>query len=213
MKEILEALSQMTNVMEQEKASVSEECIQNAANEKLEKINLLLAPYKTILDNLPPLVPNCYNVFQINIGTTCVGETVWLKMTNESKIYNYWIIIGGKTYSPVVDNEYKHLKVKEVCINTPVVQNINIDYVIKRVKENLLVLITDIIKKCQVRIAERQKALKAFNVNVCVDSTMDDLLDLLIDTNEQFKESNNVELINIISLIIDNIKTIRKEVN
>ena len=50
---------------------------------------------------------------------------------------------------------------------------------------------------------KRIEALSKFDINISIPETFDDLLELLIDTNEQFKQTDNKELISIISSIID----------
>ena len=61
MKEMLKGIEQVTELLEQRANMDSEKKIVMAATNKLDKLNLLLAPYKTILNKLPHR-GNSYNV-------------------------------------------------------------------------------------------------------------------------------------------------------
>lgn len=210
MKEILKALADMTEMLNSEAESVTDMNIANAANVKLEKLNLLLAPYKAMLDKLPH-INNCYNTIQVNIN-----PTMRLIMSERHKKYNYHFRTNsGDDIMPVVKTEYNsdYLYVNDCCINDPIIQELDIHAIISDVKKKLLKHIDHVTLNSEKRMNKRIEALSKFDVNISIPETFDDLLELLIDTNEQFKQTDNKELISIISSIIDNIKLIRKEVN
>lgn len=215
MKEILKGIEQVTELLEQRSNMDSEHKIIMAATNKLDKLNLLLAPYKTILNELPHR-GNSYNVVNIELGKVN-GFHAYLFMSDAPQYskYNFYIQYRDFKYTPRVTNMgiVDSLDVKKFCIDNTFVQDLNADEIICKVKKSILQHIDVVCVELEKQIDKNLKALEAFDIQIDIDKSFDNLLDLLIETNEQFKTTHNKQCVSIISSIIDNIKEIRKEVN
>lgn len=216
MKEILKGIEQVTELLEQRANMDSEKKIMMAATNKLDKLNLLLAPYKTILNELPHR-GNSYNVIRFEIGKKVYGFHCYLFMSDAPQYskYNFYIQYRDFKYTPRVSNMgiVDALDVRKFCIDHTFVQDLNADEIICKVKQCILKHIDVLCIDLENQIAKNLKALEAFDIQIDIGRSFDNLLDLLIETNEQFKTTHNEQCVSIISSIIDNIKEIRKEVN
>lgn len=215
MKEILKGIEQVTELLEQRANMDSEKKIVMAATNKLDKLNLLLAPYKTILNELPHRGKSD-NVIKFEIGKKIYGFQCYLFMSDAPQYsrFNFYIQYRDFKYTPRVSNTgaLDTLYVKKFCIDNTFVQDLNADEIICKVKQCILKHIDALYMDLENQIDKNLKALEAFDIQIDISKSFDNLLDLLIETNEQFKTTRNEQCISIINSIIDNIKEIRKEV-
>ena len=104
----------------------------------------------------------------------------------------------------ITDSDYRYF-----AVTTKIMQNINEEEIIKRVEKKTIQIFEDYIKRTTQEIDKLNEAFESFQTQLSA-TTITNILESLFDANNQFKNTGNLDLIEIISGYISTLENLLK---
>lgn len=205
MKELLLKVEEMTKVTEELKRT-KETSLKQGKEIVVKKLNTLynlLKPYSEIAKLIPDTAANydisikdeknnfAYlnyhrNGANWNLKTSGISRNVFLNDKN------------------ITDSNYRYF-----AVTTKIIQNINEEEIIKRVEKKTIQMFEDYIKRTTQEINKLNEAFESFQTQLSA-TTITNILESLFDANNEFKNTGNLDLIEIISGYISTLENLLK---
>lgn len=205
MKELLEKIEEMTRVTEELKRT-KETALKQGKEIVIKKLNTLynlLKPYSEIAK----LIPDTAAYYDISIKDEKNNFAYlayhrngadWHLKTNG---INREIFLTDKE---ICDSNYRYF-----AITTKIIQNINEEEIIKKVEEKTIYMFKSYIERKTKEINEINEAFESFQTKLSA-TTITNILETLFDANNEFKNTGNLDLIEIISGYISTLENLLK---
>ena len=206
MKELLTKIEEMTKVTEELKRTKKTTLEQGkkAALKKLNTLYNLLKPYS----ELAKLIPGYAAIYDVAIKDSKNNSAYityrrngqdWHIRTSATNIYD--ISLNQKELD---DSDYKYYAVRYDYI-----QNINEEEVIKKVESKTIYMFQEYINRTKKEINDLNQAFESFQTQLST-TTITNILESLFDANSEFKNTGNLDLIEIISGYISTLENLLK---
>jgi hypothetical protein len=104
----------------------------------------------------------------------------------------------------ICDSDYRYF-----TISTKIIQNINEEEIIKKVENKTIEMFQSYINRATQEINEYNEAFKSFQTKLSA-ATITNILEALFDANNEFKNTGNLDLIEIISGYITTLEDLLK---
>lgn len=205
MKELLIKIEEMTQVTEELKRT-KETSLKQGKEIVVKKLNTLynlLKPYSEIAKLIPD---------------TAAGYDISVKDERNNFAYlNYhrngddWNLktngINRQLFlhdAKICDSDYRYF-----TISTKIIQNINEEEIIKKVENKTIEMFQSYINRATKEINEYNEAFESFQTRLSA-TTITNILESLFDANNEFKNTGNLDLIEIISGYITTLEDLLK---
>lgn len=205
MKELLTKIEEMTQVTEELKRT-KETSLKQGKEIVVKKLNTLynlLKPYSEIAKLIPD---------------TAAGYDISVKDERNNFAYlNYhrngadWNLktngINRQLFlddAKICDSDYRYF-----TISTKIIQNINEEEIIKKVENKTIEMFQSYINRATKEINEYNEAFESFQTKLSA-TTITNILESLFDANNEFKNTGNLDLIEIISGYISTLENLLK---
>lgn len=205
MKELLNKIEEMTQVTEELKRT-RETALKQGKEIVVKKLNTLynlLKPYSEIAKLIPDTAV-CYDI-------TINDEKNNFAYINYSKNGRDWNLktngINRVLFlddDNICDSDYRYF-----TISTKIIQNINEEEIIKKVENKTIEIFQSYINRATKEINEYNEAFESFQTKLST-TTITNILESLFDANNEFKNTGNLDLIEIISGYISTLENILK---
>ena len=208
MKELLNKIEEMTHVTEELKRT-RETSLKQGKEIVVNKLNTLynlLKPYSEIAK----LIPDTAAYYDISVKDEknnfayinhATNGRDWNLKTNG---INRVLFLDDDNIS---DNDYRYF-----TISTKIIQNINEEEIIKKVENKTIEMFQSYINRATKEINEYNEAFESFQTKLSA-TTITNILESLFDANNEFKNTGNLDLIEIISGYISTLENILKGVD
>lgn len=205
MKELLEKVEEMTKVTEELKKTKATSLKQGKeiVIKKLNTLYNLLKPYSEI----SKLIPDTVSYYDISIKDAKNNFAYlnyhrngadWNLKTNGT---NRVLFLDDDNIS---DSDYRYF-----TISTKIIQNINEEEIIKKVENKTIEMFQSYINRATKEINEYNETFESFQTKLSA-TTITNILESLFDANNEFKNTGNLDLIEIISGYITTLENILK---
>ena len=205
MKEIINKIEEMTQVTEELKRT-KETSLKQGKEIVIKKLNTLynlLKPYSEIAK----LIPNIAAGYDISVK----DEKNNFAYINYNKNGSDWnlktsgiprnVFLNDKN---ITDSDYRYF-----AVTTKIIQNINEEEIIKRVEKTTIQMFENYIKRTTQEINKLNEAFESFQTKLSA-TTITNILESLFDANNEFKNTGNLDLIEIISGYISTLENLLK---
>ena len=205
MKELFNKIEEMTQVTEELKRT-KETSLKQGKEIVIKKLNTLynlLKPYSEIAK----LIPDTAVYFDISVKDEKNNFAYinyhrngddWNLKTNG--INRQLFLNNAKIY----DSDYRYF-----TISTKIIQNINEEEIIKKVENKTIEMFQSYINRATKEINEYNEAFESFQTKLSA-TTITNILETLFDANNEFKNTGNLDLIEIISGYISTLENLLK---
>lgn len=205
MKELLLKVEEMTKVTEELKRT-KETSLKQGKEIVVKKLNTLynlLKPYSEIAKLIPDTAA-CYDISIKDAKNNFAylnyhrNGADWNLKTNgiERRIF-----LEDKE---ICDSNYKYF-----AITTKLIQNINEEEIIKRAEKKTIEMFESYISRVSKEINDLNEAFESFQTKLSA-TTITNILESLFDANNEFKNTGNLDLIEIISGYISTLENLLK---
>lgn len=205
MKELLNKIEEMTQVTEELKKT-KETALKQGKEIVIKKLNTLynlLKPYS----ELAKLIPDTAACYDISIKDER-NNFAYLNYHRNGADWNLKtngierrIFLEDKE---VCDSDYKYF-----AITTKLIQNINEEEIIKRAEKKTIEMFQSYINRATQEINGYNEAFESFQTKLSA-TTITNILESLFDANNEFKNTGNLDLIEIISGYISTLEDLLK---
>lgn len=205
MKELFNKIEEMTKVTEELKRT-KETSLKQGKEIVVKKLNTLynlLKPYSEIAK----LIPDTAAYYDISIKDAKNNFAYinyhrngadWNLKTNG---INRQLFLND---AKICDNDYRYF-----TISTKIIQNINEEEIIKKVENKTIEMFQSYINRATKEINEYNEAFESFQTKLSA-TTITNILETLFDANNEFKNTGNLDLIEIISGYISTLENLLK---
>lgn len=208
MKELLTKIEEMTQVTEELKRT-RETALKQGKEIVVKKLNTLynlLKPYSEIAK----LIPDTAASYDISIKDE-KNNFAYLNYHRNGADWNLKTNgINRQLFlndAKICDNDYRYF-----TISTKIIQNINEEEIIKKVENKTIEMFQSYINRATKEINEYNEAFESFQTKLSA-TTITNILESLFDANNEFKNTGNLDLIEIISGYITTLENLLKGVD
>lgn len=205
MKELLTKIEEMTKVTEELKRT-KETSLKQGKEIVVKKLNTLynlLKPYSEIAK----LIPDTAACFDISVKDER-NNFAYLNYHRNGADWNLKTNgINRQLFlndAEICDSDYRYF-----TISTKIIQNINEEEIIKKVETKTIEMFECYIKRTTKEINDLNEAFNSFQTQLST-TTITNILESLFDANNEFKNTGNLDLIEIISGYISTLENILK---
>lgn len=205
MKELLTKIEEMTKVTEELKRT-KETSLKQGKEIVVKKLNTLynlLKPYSEIAK----LIPDTAACFDISVKDER-NNFAYLNYHRNGADWNLKTNgINRQLFlydAKIDDSDYRYF-----TISTKIIQNINEEEIIKKVENKTIEMFQSYINRATKEINEYNEAFKSFQTKLSA-TTITNILESLFDANNEFKNTGNLDLIEIISRYITTLEDLLK---
>jgi len=205
MKELLLKVEEMTKITEELKRT-KETSLKQGKQIVIKKLNTLynlLKPYSEIAK----LIPDTAASYDISIKDE-KNNFAYLNYHRNGADWNLKtsgisrnVFLNDKN---ITDSDYRYF-----AVTTKIIQNINEEEIIKRVEKKTIQMFEDYIKRTTQEINKLNEAFESFQTKLSA-TTITNILESLFDANNEFKNTGNLDLIEIISGYISTLENLLK---
>ena len=205
MKELFNKIEEMTQVTEELKRT-KETSLKQGKEIVIKKLNTLynlLKPYSEIAK----LIPDTAVYFDISVKDE-KNNFAYINYNRNSSDWNLKtsgiprnVFLNDKN---ITDSDYRYF-----AVTTKIIQNINEEEIIKRVEKNTIQMFENYIKRTTQEINKLNEAFESFQTKLSA-TTITNILESLFDANNEFKNTGNLDLIEIISGYISTLENLLK---
>lgn len=205
MKELLTKIEEMTQVTEELKKT-KETSLKQGKEIVVKKLNTLynlLKPYSEIAK----LIPDTAACFDISVKDE-KNNFAYINYHRNGRDWNLKtngidrvLFLDDDNIS---DSDYRYF-----TISTKIIQNINEEEIIKKVENKTIEMFQSYINRATKEINEYNEAFESFQTKLSA-TTITNILESLFDANNEFKNTGNLDLIEIISGYISTLENLLK---
>lgn len=208
MKELFNKIEEITQVTEELKRT-RETTLKQGKEIVIKKLNTLynlLKPYSEIAK----LIPDTAAYYDISIKDA-KNNFAYLNYHRNGADWNLKTNgINRQLFlndAKICDNDYRYF-----TISTKIIQNINEEEIIKKVENKTIEMFQSYINRATKEINEYNEAFESFQTKLSA-TTITNILESLFDANNEFKNTGNLDLIEIISGYITTLENLLKGVD
>lgn len=205
MKELFNKIEEMTRVTEELKRT-KETSLKQGKEIVIKKLNTLynlLKPYSEIAK----LIPNIAAGYDISVKDE-KNNFAYINYNRNGSDWNLKtsgiprnVFLNDKN---ITDSDYRYF-----AVTTKIIQNINEEEIIKRVEKTTIQMFENYIKRTTQEINKLNEAFESFQTKLSA-TTITNILESLFDANNEFKNTGNLDLIEIISGYISTLENLLK---
>lgn len=205
MKELFNKIEEMTQVTEELKRT-KETSLKQGKEIVIKKLNTLynlLKPYSEIAK----LIPNIAAGYDISVKDE-KNNFAYINYNRNGSDWNLKtsgiprnVFLNDKN---ITDSDYRYF-----AVTTKIIQNINEEEIIKRVEKTTIQMFENYIKRTTQEINKLNEAFESFQTKLSA-TTITNILESLFDANNEFKNTGNLDLIEIISGYISTLENLLK---
>ena len=205
MKELLLKVEEMTKITEELKRT-KETSLKQGKEIVIKKLNTLYNLLKSYSE-IAKLIPDTAANYDISIKDE-KNNFAYLNYHRNGADWNLKtsgisrnVFLNDKY---ITDSDYRYF-----AVTTKIIQNINEEEIIKRVEKKTIQMFEDYIKRTTQEINKLNEAFESFQTKLSA-TTITNILESLFDANNEFKNTGNLDLIEIISGYISTLENLLK---